>query len=183
MPEIWEYGVYRSFEEQDLSLLAQEEKGELSSGRSRRLVPDPGLSSPVSRTGVTTTSSSSSAPASALLLLLAALLLAPCLLAASLEPAFCALSPLSTLSVLPRRARLTACPTFHYKIYFEHWKISVPTCPVTGSVLTEMCCCCPAPPRHLGLPPPEPGCCRARSLSGRDSISLPIVLFGEKYKF
>ena len=69
MPEIWEYGVYRSFEEQDLSLLAQEEKGELSSGRSRRLVPDPGLSSPVSRTGVTTTTSSS-APASALLLLL-----------------------------------------------------------------------------------------------------------------
>ena len=64
MPEIWEYGVYRSFEEQDLSLLAREEKGELSSGRSRRLVPDPGLSSPVSRAGVT------SAPASALLLLL-----------------------------------------------------------------------------------------------------------------
>ena len=67
MPEIWEYGVDRLSEEpdlQDLSLLAQEEKGELSSGRSRRLVPDPGLSSPVSRTGVT------SAPASALLLLL-----------------------------------------------------------------------------------------------------------------
>ena len=113
-------------EEADLSLLAREEKGELSTGRSRRLVPDPGLSSPVSRTGVTTSSSSSSAPASALLLLLAALLLAPCLLAASLEPAFCALSPLSTLSVLPRRARLTACPTFHYKIYFEHWKILCP---------------------------------------------------------
>ena len=129
MPEIWEYGVYRLFEEpdlQDLSLLAREEKGKLSSGRSRRLVPDPGLSSPVSRTGVTTTSSSSSAPASAVLLLLAALLLAPCLLAASLEPAFCALSPLSTLSVLPRRARLTACPTFHYKIYFEHGKILSP---------------------------------------------------------
>ena len=126
MPEIWEYGVDRLSEEpdlQDLSLLAREEKGELSTGRSRRLVPDPGLSSPVSRTGVTT---SSSAPASALLLLLAALLLAPCLLAASLEPAFCALSPLSTLSVLPRRARLTACPTFHYKIYFEHWKILCP---------------------------------------------------------
>ena len=72
MPEIWEYGVDRLSEEpdlQDLSLLAQEEKGELSSGRSRRLVPDPGLSSPVSRIGVTTTTSSS-APASALLLLL-----------------------------------------------------------------------------------------------------------------
>ena len=69
MPDIWEYRLDRLSEEVDLSLLAQEEKGELSSGRSRRLVPDPGLSSPVSRTGVTTTSSSS-APASALLLLL-----------------------------------------------------------------------------------------------------------------
>ena len=71
MPEIWEYGVDRLSEEADLSLLAREEKGELSTGRSRRLVPDPGLSSRVSRTGVaTTTSSSSSAPVSALLLLL-----------------------------------------------------------------------------------------------------------------
>ena len=106
-------------EEADLSLLAREEKGELSTGRSRRLVPDPGLRSPVSRTGVTT-SSSSPAPASALLPL-AALFLAPCLLAASLEPAFWTLvSPLSTLSVLPRRARLTACQTFHYKIYYDH---------------------------------------------------------------
>ena len=38
----------------------------------------------------------------------------------------------------------------------------------------------PTPPHyelgHVGLPPPEPGCCRARSLSGRDSISLQIVL-------
>ena len=117
MHEIWEYGVDRLSEDVDLSLLAREEKGELSSGRSRRLVPDPGLSSPVSRTGVT---SSSPAPASALLPL-AALFLAPCLLAASLEPAFWSLvSPLSTLSVLPRRARLTACQTFHYKIYYDH---------------------------------------------------------------
>ena len=121
MHEIWEYGVDRLSEDVDLSLLAREEKGELSSGRSRRLVPDPGLTSPVSRTGVTTTSSSS-APTPALLLLLllllAALLLAPCLLAASLEPAFCAL--VYPLSMLPRRARLAACPTFHYKIHFEH---------------------------------------------------------------
>ena len=46
MPDIWEYRLDRLSEEVDLSLLAQEEKGELSSGHSRRLVPDPGLSSP-----------------------------------------------------------------------------------------------------------------------------------------
>ena len=136
---------------------------------------------------ITELSSSKTTYTSTLLCGMTVPFLAPCLLAASLEPAFCALSPLSPLSVLPRRARLTACQTFHYNFLkfflLNTEKILCPTCPVTGSVLTEMCCCCPAPPRHLGLPPPEPGCCRARSLSGRDSISLPIVLVSEKYKF